>query len=84
MIGGDRLTVRKPDPGHLRAVLERLGVAPARAVMVGDSENDLLTARAAGVPCVLVSFGYTPIPAAELGADRVIDHFDELRAASPR
>jgi phosphoglycolate phosphatase len=81
VIGGDRLTVRKPDPGHLRAVLERLGIPPASAAMVGDSENDLLTARAAGLPCVLVSFGYTPVPAADLGADRVIDHFDELHDA---
>jgi phosphoglycolate phosphatase len=80
IIGGDSLTVRKPDPGHLRTVLERLDASPARAVMIGDSENDLLAARAAGLPCVLVSFGYTPIPAAELGADRVIDHFDELPA----
>jgi len=78
VIGGDSLTVRKPDPGHLRAVLERLGAAPGRAVMVGDSATDLATARAAGLPCVLVSFGYTPIPAAELGADQVIDTMDEL------
>jgi len=81
VIGGDRLAVRKPDPGHLRAVLERLGARPARAVMVGDSATDLLTARAAGVACVLVSFGYTPVPAAELGADRVIDHMAALPAA---
>ena len=78
VIGGDRLAVRKPDPGHLRAVLERLGARPARAVMVGDSATDLLTARAAGVACVLVSFGYTPVPAAELGADRVIDRMAAL------
>jgi phosphoglycolate phosphatase len=78
VIGGDRLAVRKPDPGHLRAVLERLGARPARAVMVGDSATDLATARAVGLPCVLVSFGYTPIPAAALGADRVIDHMGEL------
>ena len=37
--------------------------------MVGDSRNDLLTARALGVPCILVSFGYTAVPARELGAD---------------
>ena len=81
VIGGDRLTVRKPDPGHLRAVLERLGVTPERAVMVGDSATDLATARAAGLPCVLVSFGYTAVAAAELGADRVIDRMGELPAA---
>jgi len=81
VIGGDRLTVRKPDAAHLRTVLERLGSSAPRAVMVGDSENDLLAARAAGVPCVLVSFGYTPIPARELGAEQVIDHMRELGAA---
>ena len=80
-IGGDALPVRKPDGGHLRAVLARLGVDGARAALVGDSRTDLLTARAAGVPCVLVSFGYTPVPARELGADRVIDHMSELGAA---
>jgi phosphoglycolate phosphatase len=52
--------------------------------MVGDSETDLLTARAAGLPCVLVSFGYTRIAARELGAEAVIDHMDELGAALAR
>jgi phosphoglycolate phosphatase len=81
VIGGDRLAVKKPDPSHLRTVLERLGSPVKRAVMVGDSINDLLTARAAGLPCVLVSFGYTPIPVRELGAEQVIDHMSELGAA---
>jgi phosphoglycolate phosphatase len=81
VIGGDALPVRKPDGGHLRAVLDRLGVDGTRAAMVGDSGIDLLTARAAGIPCVLVSFGYTRTAARELGADRVIDHMSELGAA---
>ena len=46
--------------------------------MVGDSETDILTARAAGVPVVGVSFGYTPRPVQEFGPDHVIGHFDEL------
>ena len=77
-IGGDALPVRKPDGGHLRAVLERLGVEPTAAVMVGDSTNDVLAARALGVPCVVVDFGYTTVPPHELGADAVIGHFDQL------
>lgn len=84
VVGGDVLPVKKPDPGHLRAVLERLGLARARALMVGDSANDLLAARAFGLPCVLVSFGYTLIPARELGADLVIDRFADLPAALSR
>jgi phosphoglycolate phosphatase len=81
IVGGDALPVRKPDAGHLAAVLERLGAAPAQSVMIGDSAHDLSAARALGVPCILVSFGYTAVPARELGADRVIDHFDQLPAA---
>ncbi|HET6468204.1 MAG TPA: phosphoglycolate phosphatase [Geminicoccaceae bacterium] len=81
VIGGDVLPVRKPDPAHLGAVLRALGASPPRSVMVGDSRNDLLSARAVGIPCVLVSFGYTTIPARELGAEAVIDHFEQLPAA---
>ena len=80
IVGGDAVPAKKPDAGHLRATLERLGARPARSVMVGDSGHDLQTARAAGVPCVLVSFGYTPVPARALGPDRVIDRFAELPA----
>lgn len=80
VVGGDVLPVRKPDPAHLAAALAPFGATPAQAVMVGDSRNDLLTARALAVPCVLVSFGYTATPARELGADRVIDGFAELPA----
>ena len=49
--------------------------------MIGDSITDLNTARAAGVPCVLVSYGFTPVPAKDLGGDAVIDDFSELPQA---
>ncbi|HEX8373713.1 MAG TPA: phosphoglycolate phosphatase [Geminicoccaceae bacterium] len=81
VVGGDVLPVRKPDPAHLAATLDRLGATPATSVMVGDSRNDALTARALNVPCVLVTFGYTTVPARDLGADAVIDHLEELPAA---
>ena len=81
VLGGDVLARRKPDPLPLATVLDRLGAETREAVMVGDSATDLLTARALGVPCVLVSFGYTTTPVLELGADRVIDRFGELPAA---
>jgi phosphoglycolate phosphatase len=81
VIGGDSLAVRKPDPAHLQAVLDRLGARPGRAVLVGDSANDVLTAAPIGVPCILVSFGYTRTPARELGATCVIDHMSELASA---
>jgi phosphoglycolate phosphatase len=46
--------------------------------MVGDSETDILTARAAKVPVIAATFGYTPKPVAEYGPDHLISHFDEI------
>ena len=46
--------------------------------MVGDSRTDIEAARAAGTPVIAVDFGYTDVPVAELGPDRVISHFDAL------
>lgn len=78
VVGGDSLLVRKPDPGHIRGTLDRLGADFSWAAMVGDSANDVNAARAAGLPCVVVSFGYTQIAPKDLGGDRLIDHFSEL------
>jgi phosphoglycolate phosphatase len=76
--GGDSLPVRKPDPGHLLGTLDLLGASASQAVMIGDSANDVAVARAAGVPALIVRYGYTRIPAEELGADAVIDSFDDI------
>ena len=76
--GGDRFAVRKPDPGHLLGLVEELGGDPRRAAMIGDSENDALAARAAAIPLILMRYGYARIDPAALGADRVLDRFDEL------
>jgi len=81
ILGADSQPYRKPDPRHLLDTIAKLGGDRSDAVLVGDSETDVKTARAAGVPIVLVSFGYTEIPVRELGADAVIDHFDRLDAA---
>lgn len=79
--GGDSLPVRKPDPGHLLGLLEALGAAPGAAVMLGDSRNDVRAAQAAGLPAIAIAHGYGGTPAHELGADRVIERFEELPAA---
>lgn len=76
---GERLgRPRKPDPAPLRGVLSALGVSPEHAVMVGDSAADVGCAKAAGVPCVVVSFGYSRIAAADLGGDAVINQLVNL------
>lgn len=78
VLGGDSLPVRKPDGGHILGVIHALGAAPEESIMIGDSATDVEAARNTGIPVVLVSHGYTPVPAAELGADAVIDSCAEL------
>jgi phosphoglycolate phosphatase len=79
--GQDTFGVQKPDPGILLQTIRRAGGAPERAVMVGDSANDVDVARAAKVPVIIVEFGYTEVPPARLGADRLIDGYPKLPAA---
>jgi len=78
VIGADLAPAPKPDPRHLELAVHAAGGDIRRAVMVGDAGTDAGAARAAGAPLVLVSFGYTEVPAWELRPDRLIDHFDEL------
>lgn len=79
--GPDAVSARKPDGAHIREAVAMAGGDPARAIMVGDGAPDVQAAKSAGVPCVVVTFGYTPIAPAELGGDVLIDHFDALEAA---
>jgi phosphoglycolate phosphatase len=79
--GQDTFGVGKPDPKPLLETVAASGGLRQRAIMVGDSGTDIKTARAANVPVIAVDYGYTEVPAAELGPDRVISHFDELMAA---
>jgi phosphoglycolate phosphatase len=79
--GAGRMSYVKPDARIFHDVVRDIGGAEGGAVMIGDSITDLQTARAAQVPCILVSFGYTPIAAKDLGADVVIDDFADLPKA---
>ncbi len=79
--GGDSLPVRKPDAGHLLGLLEMLDSGPDRAVMIGDSLNDIQVAINAGVRSIAVSYGYRRQPVEELGADIVIDSFSDIPEA---
>jgi phosphoglycolate phosphatase len=78
--GAGRKPYTKPDPRIFRDVVAELSGAGA-AVMIGDSITDLNTARAASAPCILMSYGFTPVPAKELGADAVLDEFGQLPQA---
>ena len=81
VIGADAAPKAKPDASHFITAVTRAGGDPATAIMVGDSETDVLTARAAGAPVVVVPFGYTEIAPADLGGDILIQHFSQLPAA---
>jgi len=75
---GDQVPYRKPDGRHVLRVVEELGAKLRTTALIGDSENDIAAARSAGVPSVAVTFGYAHVPHGDLGADAVIDRFEEL------
>jgi phosphoglycolate phosphatase len=77
VVGPDTVGIAKPDPRPFHESVARLGGKNPRAIMIGDSETDILTARNAGVPVIGVPFGYTPQHVSTFGPDRVIGHYDE-------
>jgi phosphoglycolate phosphatase len=79
--GAGRFDYVKPDARVFHHVVDDLGGPGSGAVMIGDSKTDLLTGRAAKVPVILLSYGYTPEPARDLGADIVLDDFAGVPAA---
>jgi phosphoglycolate phosphatase len=79
VLSGDSLPRKKPDPLPLAHMCDRFGIAPTAAILVGDSLNDLRAARAAGMPVILVRYGYNQ--GVDLGAhdpDAMIESFREL------
>lgn len=79
IIGGDTLPQQKPDPAALLQVMRLAGVSQEQSLFVGDSRSDVLAARAAGVPCVAVSYGYNHgRPVAEEAPQLVVDSLAEL------
>ena len=80
ILGADTLAVRKPDPLHLTETAQRIGADPKRAVMIGDTLTDLTTARRAGVPCILTTFGFAAEPLSDLAPDAIVEHFDQIPA----
>jgi phosphoglycolate phosphatase len=84
VVGADSAPAAKPDARHLLAAVAAAGGDPARAVMVGDAATDAGAARAAKVPLILVTFGYTEVPAADLGPDILLDRFEDMPGACAR
>ena len=78
LVGADTLAVRKPDPEPLREAARRAGGDPGRCILIGDSDTDRNTSRAAGVPSVLVTFGPSGEDMAALNPDALLHRFDDL------
>lgn len=78
VLGADSLPVRKPDPEHLFATIRQLGGAPDKSVLIGDTMTDRTTARAAKIPCVLVTFGPKSRDVVAMEPDALLDHYDDL------
>jgi phosphoglycolate phosphatase len=79
ILGGDSLATRKPDPGQLSFIARRLNLTPAELLLVGDSENDILAARAFGTPVAAVTYGYRSKAALRrMKPDYLIDKFSDL------
>jgi len=79
--GSDAFAVHKPHPDHLIGTITRAGGSPLRAVMVGDTAVDVRTARAAGIPVIGCTFGYSDVPITSLAPDAIIGAFSELEFA---
>jgi phosphoglycolate phosphatase len=78
VVSGDTVANKKPHPEPMLHAAAKLGVAPAEALVVGDSLNDVASARAAGCPVVVVPYGYREGLALEaLGADAVVATVEE-------
>lgn len=84
LIGADTLPTRKPDPAPYLAAVTRAGGDPARSLLVGDTETDRKTAAAAGVPCLLVTFGPEGRGVARLAPEALLDHYHDLPALVAR
>ncbi|CAG9298233.1 phosphoglycolate phosphatase [Celerinatantimonas diazotrophica] len=79
VLGGESLPKRKPDPDPLQYVLEKRALEPSQMLMVGDSRNDILAAKAAGCPSYAVTYGYNyGVPIAQSHPDWVSDSICDL------
>lgn len=78
LVGGDSGYGLKPDPRPLQACAEMLRLRPADVVYVGDHAVDVATARAAGIPVIVVDYGYAPSAVSPLGADRSVECMSAL------
>jgi phosphoglycolate phosphatase len=81
VVGAEDGLALKPDPAPLRLALQKLGASTELAVMIGDNANDVAAARALKIPVIAVAYGYARTLPDQLGADLLIERFDDLTTA---
>lgn len=84
VVGAESPRPRKPDADPVFLAIERAGGARDNSIMIGDSPADIGAGKAAGLPTIAVSYGYTNVPPAELGADLLIDSLGDVLGAVKR
>ena len=84
LVGADTLPVRKPDPAPYAEAVARAGGSVERSFLLGDTVTDRDTARAAGVPCALITFGPEGRAVAELAPEALLDDYAALGALADR
>lgn len=83
IVGSDDLERNKPFADHIYASAGHRG-EKRQIIMVGDSRPDVLAARNAKVPSIVMSYGYSTIPVVKLGADCILRNFREIPSALKR
>lgn len=79
IVGGDTLSKRKPDPLPIHYACEQLAVTPDQCIMIGDSKNDILAAKAAQIPSIGLTYGYNyGEDIAVHDPEWVLDHFADI------
>lgn len=76
--GSDTVKNKKPHPDHIFSAIRRVNMSSDGAILVGDSQADVNAAKAAHIPVIAMSYGYTATPSCELGADLVLDSFADI------
>ena len=78
LTGSDSFKYMKPDPRHILSTLSIIKADPKKAIMVGDSSNDIIAAQQAGISSIGVTFGYTDKHISEYNPTQTIDHYDDF------
>ena len=78
MAGGDTFDYNKPDPRHLTSTIEIIGGDKKKSLMIGDSETDSNSAKAAHIPFILIEDGYTEKKNNEIHHDYLVKDFTNL------